>query len=677
MGRIVLTLKSNLCASSGQSFSSVVDNDIVTDNFGLPYIPARRIKGCLREAAEYIESKATDRLFGVKGSECSGALKIGNGYLKDCEALKAVLSARDDCSKQRITEVFTDIKAQTAIADDTVKDGSLRFTRTLSHYLPYNNAEETSFVFSVSGVGDNDKKEFERICKALRHIGLMRTRGLGFVKTEYDHQYNGDASATPEIYKRDGCFRLPLHVLLIEPLLIASRNNIDCMEYVPGAAVLGAFARMAVLDNMSPGDFEKLFLSGKVRFGNLYISDERASRTVPAPTFMKKLKSTNMEKDGVIVTEYQASNGIPVTDNEKYNTNEDVPKALRNKYVRASDLSEVISVFTETQYHHSRGKDSILYSQDSISAGQYLYGEVESSDKALLEKLTGLLQKHDLRLGRSRSAQYSGCRLLNCKRQDKQTDAPKGSRLVFVLESDVILLDDKGRNTIDPNELKKALCSALGIQEISDAEYDLGFKLIHGYNAKRNMRNFPAVAIAMGSTVTLPNVPAGELTIGVRNSEGFGRVKVYSEADIVNKTIPAEEEADTASDADDRSSNAAKDAASAFNAFLDGLLTDEKAFEKAEKAFEENSAAFSKTRLNAAFVGMVSRMIETAGNAEEAIERIKKIKDESKKTKIQEILNAACLKEAPDKIKLEGMLTVLRLAKYRLRYEKKGGGADE
>ena len=30
MGRIILTLRSDLCASSGQSFSSIVDSEIVT-----------------------------------------------------------------------------------------------------------------------------------------------------------------------------------------------------------------------------------------------------------------------------------------------------------------------------------------------------------------------------------------------------------------------------------------------------------------------------------------------------------------------------------------------------------------------------------------------------------------------------------------------------------------------
>ena len=49
--KITIKLLSDLCTASGETHNSMVDTDIVYDEYGIPYIPAKRIKGCIREAA--------------------------------------------------------------------------------------------------------------------------------------------------------------------------------------------------------------------------------------------------------------------------------------------------------------------------------------------------------------------------------------------------------------------------------------------------------------------------------------------------------------------------------------------------------------------------------------------------------------------------------------------------
>lgn len=660
MSRIVMTLKSDLCAASGKSFSSVVDSDIVTDKLGLPYIPARRIKGCLRDAAKYINSTVIDELFGKSGDSDSGGLKIGSGYLEDRQSLEAELSRRKNFSPQRVTELFSSVKAQTAIEGDSAKDNSLRFTRVLSHYLPYDRSRETSFVFDVTGVPDDKKEEFERICKALRHIGLMRTRGLGFVTAEYQHDTEACANAECRAFERNSGYYLPLHLLLTEPLLIASRDNTECINYVPGTAVLGAFARLAVLSSMP--DFDEVFLSGKVSFGNLYISDKTAAKALPAPHFMRKLKSTDETRDGKIVTEY-----------DDYDHKIDTPKTLKSKYADAAKLRNVINVSTETQYHHTRGGNSGLYTQDSISAGQYLYGEVESADKALLDKLAELLASGDFRLGRSRTAQYSGCMLLEYDPPEWSAAAGKSGNIAYALESDVVLKDKGGVNTVDPDDLKREL----GIPSDKAAEFNIGYKIIHGYNSKRNMRNIPVVAFAMGSTVTVKDhsEARSDFTIGIRKSEGFGKIRVFTEDEIRSEssgTGNASAGNDPCAQAPDN-----EPPLTSIKVFFDHNDMTYNALREAEKVFEENAKYFSRSGLNAAFVGAVSMMIETADNSAEALDRIGKVKDDVKRDSIKEILKAVCREGDPDDIKMECMLAVLKLAKYRLKLLKKEGDADE
>lgn len=53
-GKIKIELMSDLCAGSGYSFAGVIDSDVSYDEYGLPFLPARRLKGCMREAAELV-----------------------------------------------------------------------------------------------------------------------------------------------------------------------------------------------------------------------------------------------------------------------------------------------------------------------------------------------------------------------------------------------------------------------------------------------------------------------------------------------------------------------------------------------------------------------------------------------------------------------------------------------
>ena len=49
--QIKITLLSDLCVSDGGVYNSMIDVDVCYDAWGFPYIPAKRLKGCLRECA--------------------------------------------------------------------------------------------------------------------------------------------------------------------------------------------------------------------------------------------------------------------------------------------------------------------------------------------------------------------------------------------------------------------------------------------------------------------------------------------------------------------------------------------------------------------------------------------------------------------------------------------------
>ena len=100
--KLKIELLSDLCTYSGDTFNSVVDTDVVYDQYGLPYIPAKRLKGCIRESCmelaelgctielEKNDSQTKERfrasaeifekLFGKEGNSDS-AFSLSNAYL--------------------------------------------------------------------------------------------------------------------------------------------------------------------------------------------------------------------------------------------------------------------------------------------------------------------------------------------------------------------------------------------------------------------------------------------------------------------------------------------------------------------------------------------------------------------------------------------------------------------
>lgn len=73
--KIKIKLLSDLCTASGETHNSLIDLDVVYDKYGLPYIPAKRLKGCIREAALEMQELGLvtetqfGQMFGQSGSQ--------------------------------------------------------------------------------------------------------------------------------------------------------------------------------------------------------------------------------------------------------------------------------------------------------------------------------------------------------------------------------------------------------------------------------------------------------------------------------------------------------------------------------------------------------------------------------------------------------------------------------
>jgi CRISPR-associated protein Csx10 len=197
-----LKLLSSTLVGSGLGFGANVDSDVVFDDTGIPYIPAKRIKGCLKDAATEVHEMFSlakidqvkikslfgeiKSVFGEPGSKTSAPVYFSNLYIKDYELNKNWLNyfLKSGAYSQFITQelilkAFSESRQQTKINDDgTAFDHSLRTIRVLKKGL--------TFYGSVRIEANGEKLEqfldtLLLACLNFRCFGTKRNRGFGEV----------------------------------------------------------------------------------------------------------------------------------------------------------------------------------------------------------------------------------------------------------------------------------------------------------------------------------------------------------------------------------------------------------------------------------------------------------------------------------------------------------------
>ena len=170
--KVTIHLKSPLQLSSGAADVNV-DTDVILDEWGLPFIPAKRFRGVLYESAlELVEFK-----------EC---LNETDGPLSRT-VLEEVFNRGNEESEVRtsLEDAFTSVRYQTAIDEKKgiAKDGSLRNMRVV---------DNTSFAFEGTIHIEQGTKDHEQLLAValqnLTAIGFKRNRGFGQITCSMENQ---------------------------------------------------------------------------------------------------------------------------------------------------------------------------------------------------------------------------------------------------------------------------------------------------------------------------------------------------------------------------------------------------------------------------------------------------------------------------------------------------------
>ena len=183
--RLKIQLLSETIIGSGVSVPGSVDNDVVYDAFGLPYVKGKTIKGNLRELTEdLIEYLELDRDISIRLFGQEGIYNVEEGILNisDCQLSSNVTGVINNAINdkqiyiQEIKEALTNERYFTQIENGIAKDHSLRSIRTIEPglilYADINTS--TELTWKEEGILASAVSMF-------RNFGLMRTRGKGLI----------------------------------------------------------------------------------------------------------------------------------------------------------------------------------------------------------------------------------------------------------------------------------------------------------------------------------------------------------------------------------------------------------------------------------------------------------------------------------------------------------------
>lgn len=588
-GEIHITLYSDLCPGNGYSYYGTIDSEAEHDEFGLPFIPARRLKGCLRECAELLRDsglwgksneesgetkKYTDTLnylFGVSADVCTKGIRIENAYISGYEQIKKDLKLLQENKEfqkyiypDEVLDIFSDVKAQTKMENGVADDNSLRFTRIIHQFSPFNKENRLEFIAKVE-YPEGQEEKLKQICKALRHIGMNRNRGLGCVKCEFKAE---DEAAnikdliefTEEVViNEDSEQKLNITIFFenLGPMIISGDDKNTTLNYIPGKAVLGALAGTYLSEAGHSADdeeFVRLFLNGDTIYSDFNISDG-VHIFAPAPSFLNKLKKSKKYVNSLKYSEKQN------TDNKDYDpANGNQPKKLKGKYIyleinedNNKDNRKLLEYEPKQRiiYHHRRGNDALLYSQTALKEGQIFGGNIICNSKDY-KLLLGLLKNTNFSFGKSKTAQYGKCRIIKVFvdelfKKDTKFQVKKDEVIYVSLASKGIFSDEYGY-TQESKKVYQIIGEQLGllnkgadisekIGEIQGEEKEYPFcsiqsAMIYGYSSVWNLRKPPIAGIESGSTFIYRAAEDKDIDkyyVGERNLEGFGKVSLYRE----------------------------------------------------------------------------------------------------------------------------------------------------
>lgn len=541
---ISIKLLSDLCCYSGEVYNTTVDTDVVYDDYGLPYIPAKRLKGCIREAALELYEMGLmphyNAIFGKEGSDAS-AFTISNARLENYDAKVKELKQfekTDFVNQQNVLSLFTYLRTQTAVDTNTgtAIENSLRTLRVLKKGL--------IFHADVDLENKDYFEEFKNAVSMVKHMGVSRTRGLGLVELKVENSLS--TSVDHVLFKENELKdenKISYTIHLNSPLICKSAqgNQAKTEDYIVGSKVLGLIAR-----SMGNDAYQKVM--NDIVVSNAYVSLD-GNRSLPGRNSLQKIKNQSYV-DGK----------MEIVDMMYFKNDNDKEQRTPANIDYMSDQNEVLSVEKQISYHHQRPSDKSIgratsregqfYQLASICEAQTFKGFIYANRETAKQIMDAVSKLGQVRMGYGRNSEFGQIDFT----LDSVEDARNKETLIhdadLLLASDVILYNDNGMLVADVNVLKDYLNSYFGVDDIEIESPFLSYNAIGGFNVTWRRKKQIFSALSKSSCMKIHSDTGFKASynhsyfVGERVSEGFGEIVLEKtkENDRVCVYKPVEEE---------------------------------------------------------------------------------------------------------------------------------------
>lgn len=565
--RLTIELLSDLCVGTGEGSGGAVDTETASDEYGIPIIPGKRVKGLFREAAEELvdhgiaSPEDVNTVFGVPG-EMESDVYFGTLYPAGYRQVRALLEAmkRDRngwtayAERAWVQRFYTTVRTQTAINEDGVADeNTLRSSRVVCQKCK-NGHENQIFEGNVEIPKAMKKKHEELLnwcARMIRHIGINRTRGYGNVRCHLEPEKMvrvEDKNIKDAIRSFPGSGDensvLGVHLILEQPCVIEE-------NFISGRTMMGGFASAFLRRERAMGNdtsaiheneqFQALFLSGEVQYGFCWpYENGRVHEPLPKSFLKRKYSDSDNLYDlaaceraamPTFMEQKEKADGLFVAfEGEETLYYSEVERDTENHHRRPEDRAIGHALGKSEKGDKSTGQ---LYSFDLISEGQSFFGEVRGKKK-LLEELQKLVPDGEkLHLGAGRTAQYGAVRVCYEPVQNHAFYVEPEDSTVITLRSPLAVEDTYRNASTKAEDIVHAIFPEQDFSEIEVVPF-FEERSYGGYQAKWRMPLPNRMALAPGSVLVIYGMELSEEeaemleqhAYGQYTEEGYGRIAV-------------------------------------------------------------------------------------------------------------------------------------------------------
>ena len=560
---------SDFCMASGESVAGVVDTDILTDDYGIPYISARGFKGLMAEAMDDLidfgrgSREIKESLLGIMGNDVPGKLFFGNSRLEDedfYQKLDEMSESRETkkyTARDKVKDYFTYVRTQTRMDNSGIAvDGSMRTIRVGKRGMIFSLNIEALDVLSI-----DEERMFREAVALIRHIGSDRTRGLGNVQCSLEktegHSETNMKGAVQEAEIKDG--KIGIHLTLMQDCILDT-------DYIPGRSLLGIFAS-AFQKNYAGNDKEKKFrdwfLRGDILFDMAYprITDKVSGEKINFIPTPKSFYYDRKKAGDDVMDVWDMSYEEPETEDG------DMKKYGLPYVAVGGDDVYACSVPRKVIYHHRRPSDKTighvlkkeegdsmlvygqLFQYEAIAAGTEFFSTIYGDEASLKELMMCVPNHSTVHVGKSRNAQYGQACLTyeTAASVNEEVDEDDGWAddfdeeypFVVMLQSPMILRNEDGSCKTDPKEIGKEILKQLDMEAADDSKIECWSQRVMttGFNAHWRMPRAQETAFDSGTVIRIEDVALDAAQVemlqkkhfGEKTSEGYGKVLLVDE----------------------------------------------------------------------------------------------------------------------------------------------------